>query len=110
MSDGQIPTHKAAIVVSPEGKIDMSQSEWFIQLMKNAEMSRPAKLVLDLSHVDFLASIGLRQIMQSAKNARDEDREFVISGPTGMVKDILKISGFYKIITIYDSLDQALHP
>lgn len=108
-NENQVPEFKACVVVSPEGKIDMTQIEGFTKLMKNAETSKPVKLVLDLSHVDLIASVGLRQIMQSAKNAKDENREFVICGPSGIVKEVLEISGFYKIITIYESLDTAMH-
>jgi anti-sigma B factor antagonist len=100
---------KGIIVVSPEGKLDISAAEGFVQMMNHAEKGRPGRLILDLSKVSLIASVGLRQIMQSAKNAREDNRDFVICNPKGIVKEVLEISGFYHVITIYDSLDQAMH-
>lgn len=65
------------------------------------------RILVDLSGVDFLASIGIRLLVINAKSVASRGGHMFILNPTPDVRHVLDISGIPPIIPIYDSLDSA---
>jgi anti-anti-sigma factor len=65
------------------------------------------RVLVDLSEVDFLASIGIRLLMLTAKSVVSRGGRMVLLNPIPEVQNILEITGIPAIIPIYSSLESA---
>ena len=65
------------------------------------------RVLVDLSAVDFIASIGIRLLMLVAKSISSRGGRMVLLGPIPDVKNILEVTGIPGIIPIYDGRDSA---
>lgn len=66
------------------------------------------KLVMNLSAVDYLSSAGLCALLNLAKLADTQHGRLFICSPAAPVRQILKMSGFDKLLAIRDSVQDAL--
>jgi len=64
-------------------------------------------VLVDLSEVDFLASIGIRMLMLTAKSLASRGGRMVLLNPIPEVHNVLEITGIPGIIPIYSSLESA---
>jgi anti-anti-sigma factor len=65
------------------------------------------RVLVDLSGVDFLASIGIRMFTMNAKSLASRGGKLVLVNPIPDVKHILEITGILPIIPTYDSFESA---
>jgi len=65
------------------------------------------RVIMDLSGVDFLASIGIRLLILTAKSVASRGGRMVILDPISEVQDVLEITGIPAIIPIYSHLESA---
>ncbi len=65
------------------------------------------RVVVDLSDVDFLASIGIRLLVLTAKSVATRGGKMVLLNPTPEVQSVLEITGIPAIIPVYSSLEAA---
>ena len=65
------------------------------------------RVIVDLSEVDFLASIGIRLLTLTAKSVASRGGKMVILNPIPEVQDVLEITGIPAIIPIYSYLESA---
>jgi len=65
------------------------------------------RVIVDLSEVDFLASIGILLLTLTAKSVASRGRKIVILNPVPEVQDVLEITGIPAIIPIYSHLESA---
>lgn len=66
-----------------------------------------ARLLVDLSEVDFLASIGIRLLTLNAKSVASRGGRMVLLHPQPDVRHVLEITGIPAIIPIYDGQESA---
>ena len=66
-----------------------------------------SRVLVDLSGVDFLASIGIRLLVINAKSVANRGGKMFILRPSPDVRNVLDLSGIPPIIPIYDSLESA---
>ena len=69
--------------------------------------SRKAAILVDLSKVTFLASIGIRTLVNSAKAQRLRGGSMVLYQPTSVVEEVLKSTGIDAIIPIAHDMNGA---
>ena len=89
------------------GKLD---SEGFngIDLKFTAHCSgHDIRVIVDLSEVEFLASIGIRMFTMNAKSLSTRGGKMVLLNPGRDVRDVLEMTGIPAIIPIYDSRESA---
>ncbi len=66
-----------------------------------------ARVVVDLSEVDFLASIGIRLLTLTAKSVTSRGGKLVLLNPISEVQNTLEITGIPVMIPIYSHLESA---
>jgi anti-sigma B factor antagonist len=66
-----------------------------------------ARVVVDLSEVDFLASIGIRLLTLNAKSVLSRGGKMVLLNPIPEVRQVLEITGIPAIIPVYLQLESA---
>ncbi len=65
------------------------------------------RVIVDLSGVSFLASIGIRMLTITAKSIGSRGGKMVLLNPTDEVHGVLEITGIPAIIPIYSNLESA---
>jgi anti-sigma B factor antagonist len=65
------------------------------------------RVVVDLSAVDFLASIGIRLLTLTAKSVVHRGGRMVLLNPTPEVQRVLEITGIPAMIPVYSHLESA---
>ena len=65
------------------------------------------RVLVDLSEVDFLASIGIRLLMLTAKSLASRGGKMVLLNPIPQVQSVLEVTGIPGIIPIYSSFESA---
>ena len=66
------------------------------------------QVIVDLSRVNYLSSIGIPMLINTAKSVADRGGKMVLFGPQQNVAEVLDIIGIRQLIPIYDDLESAL--
>lgn len=82
------------------GRIDVAGSHEIDMPLSVVAGSRRA-VVIDLSAVDFLASMGLRSIVVAAKSIISKRGKVVLLSPQPLVHEVLTVSGIEELIPVY---------
>ena len=64
-------------------------------------------MLVDLSDVDFLASIGIRLLTLTAKSIASRGGKMALVNPTPDVEHVLDVTGIPAIIPVYPDLESA---
>lgn len=70
--------------------------------------SRRKPTLIDLSEVEFIATLGLRLLITAAKSLQRHEAKMVLLSPQASVENVLTLSGFDEIIPITHDFDKAL--
>lgn len=65
------------------------------------------RVLVDLSGVDFMASIGIRLLTINAKSIGSRGGQMVLLGPIPEVRQVLEVTGIPSIIPMYDGFEAA---
>ena len=65
------------------------------------------RVIVDLTDVDFLASIGIRLLTLTAKSVVSRGGKMVLLNPTPDVQHVLEITGIPAVIPVYSYLESA---
>jgi anti-sigma B factor antagonist len=90
-----------------DGRLDI-QGSAAIDLKMNVLAGSSKLLLLDLSKVSFLGSMGLRSIVLPAQAMKRRGGKMALFGPIPMVEEVLKASNIDEIIPIFHDLDAAV--
>jgi len=66
-----------------------------------------ARVLVDLSGVPFLASIGIRSLLTSARTLRRRGGAMALLGPQAVVEEVLRLTGIEAMIPIFHDLETA---
>jgi anti-sigma B factor antagonist len=64
----------------------------------------PARIVVDMSAVDFCDSTGMNVLLAAHRLACERGGDLVLAGPRPPVRKILEVTGLGSVFTIHDSL------
>ncbi len=65
------------------------------------------QVLVDLTNVDYLASIGIRLLLINAKSVMRRNGRMVLLNPNPEVRNILEVTGIPAIIPVYEGLESA---
>lgn len=97
-------------VLAPSGRIDHTSADSFqAALEPHLAQCRDDEppLVIDMSAVDYISSVGLRVLMVAAKQVKAQNGCIVIAALTPMVKEVFEISRFNLVFDLFDSVSAA---
>ncbi len=66
------------------------------------------KFLLDLSHVSYMSSAGLRLLLLFYRQIEAQDGSVVLAGLQEMVRDTMLITGFLEFFTAYDTIEEGI--
>jgi anti-sigma B factor antagonist len=90
-----------------DGRLDI-QGAAAIDLKMNVLAGSSKFLLIDLTNVSFLGSMGLRSLVLPAQAVKRRGGKMALLNPTPMVEEVLKASNIDEIIPIYHNLDTAV--
>ena len=89
------------------GKLDITGVEQIESQFTSYCAGDTVRLIVDLSEVDFLASIGIRLLTLTAKSGMTRGGKMVLLNPAPDVRHILEVTGIPAIVPIYSHLESA---
>jgi anti-sigma B factor antagonist len=95
-------------VVAPRGAIDLSTSRELASQLGELSGEQGVALVLDLTDVTFMDSIGLGVLLKAAGRFRRQEKRFLIVAQDGPVQRLLELSGLSERLQLYADRDEAL--
>jgi anti-anti-sigma factor len=95
------------VSISLTGRMDLVGTQQIDLKFTVAAAARKAPVLVDLSKVTFLASIGIRTLVNNAKAQQRRGGSMVLYQPTNIVEDVLKSTGIDAIIPITHDMDAA---
>ncbi len=88
------------------GRMDVQGSSE-IDVKFTSYAARQRSVIVDMSAVDFLASIGIRTLLLTAKAMSQRGGKMVLFNPDSNVTQVLEMAGIDTLIPIVRSLDEA---
>lgn len=93
--------------VALKGELDLSTVGKVQEELDRVEAGRPPIVVLDLSHLSFLDSTGLRCVITASERARDAERRFVVVRGPDPVQRVFSITRLDDRLEMVDDLSSV---
>ncbi len=90
-----------------DGVLDIPGSQ-AIDLRFNVIAGANRAVIVDLSAVSFLASIGIRTLLSGAKAIQLKGGKLVLFNPTATVEKVLRVTGVDTLMPIFSDFDAAV--
>ena len=94
-------------LIKLNGKLDITGTTQIETQFAGYCEGENARVVVDLSEVEFLASIGIRLLTFTAKSVASRGGKMVLLNPRPDVHHVLDMTGIPAIIPIYTSYESA---
>jgi anti-sigma B factor antagonist len=95
-------------VVAVTGELELATAPRLRQQVVSLVGDGNARIVLDLSGVEFVDSIGLGVIVSALKRVRAHDGDLVVAGTIPRVQSLFTLTRLDQIIEMYPSVSAAL--
>jgi anti-anti-sigma factor len=100
--------HNGITVLALHGRIDAPSADGVKQKLLAAVASPPVRVVVDLTGVDYISSIGLRGLLEARRKAADLHGMFLLCGMAEHVREVFDLSGLSRVVSIYPTREAAL--
>lgn len=95
------------IAVRLVGRLDLQGVNDIELPFKERAACAPGDMIVELSGLDFLASLGMRLLITSAKLVQKQGGRFILVAPQEEVENALKMSGLDQVMPLADTMDEA---
>jgi anti-sigma B factor antagonist len=101
----------AAVVVRVQGDVDMMTKDRLDERLRAVEaaVEPPAAVVLDLSGVRFLASMGLALLIDHHERCERRGTPLRVVVTNNQVRRPIELTGLNQVLAIVESVDAALN-
>ena len=106
--DIQSEQHRQTVVISLTGSFDAMTADQVRSTIGRQFDEGQQQVVLDMSHVDFMSSSGVRVLLEMLKTSRGRGGDLRLAAAQPGVQGVLEISGLVRVIKIYASLEEAV--
>jgi anti-anti-sigma factor len=93
--------------ISLAGRMDSAGTQQVDMRFTALSSTRKVPVLVDLSQVTFLASIGIRTLVTNARAQKRRGGVMVLYQPSGAVEEVLKSTGIDTIIPIAYDMESA---
>ena len=91
------------------GHIDSSNADRFQRIVESGIDAEDQALILDFERVFFISSAGLRISLILSRKFNESGKKFGVCTLSDPIRNVLAISGFDRVIPIYDSQAAAIN-
>lgn len=96
------------IVLRVAGRMDAENAVQFERQCESCIAEGFMSLVIDLSDLTYVSSMGLRSFVAAAKKLRDKGGDLRICRLTGLVRQVFEITRLNQVFPPHDSIESAL--
>ena len=96
------------LIASPAGRVDSVNSVAFREALVSEVPAGERALLLDLRDLSYMSSAGLSVLLVLAKRFRGSGKAMGMCGLPAAIAAVVTLSGFDKIIPVYETRDAAL--
>ena len=89
------------------GRLDLEGSSAIYAQFTNHVAIEKAGVLVDMTHVDYIASIGMRLLISNAKALSKHGGKIVLFNHSPLVRGVLETSGLDQLIPIFDDHQSA---
>ena len=89
------------------GRLDLEGANAINDRFVSATTAKEAKIIVDLSQVTFLASIGIRLLLTSARAQANRGGKLILAAPQPTVRKVLEASGIDQLIALVPDIEAA---
>jgi anti-sigma B factor antagonist len=100
--------HGQVTVVIVDGSLDALTAPDLTEFFSQQIGMNNARLIADLSGLEYTSSAGLRVLLAAVKEARQQGGDLRLAAVTPQVNKVLSMSGFTNIIKIYPDRSSAI--
>jgi anti-anti-sigma factor len=94
-----------------EGEIDLSNAWSVDQALVGSVSNKEFGLVVDLSDVTYLDSVGIRMLFDLARRLDGHDQRLVVVVPGGaLIRRSLEVSGLAREMALVETVEEATGP
>jgi len=105
----KISTQNGFEVVAASGRLDTVESPKLEKVLIDILDSGKKRIVLDCDGVDYVSSSGLRVFLLLMKRVTQAEGRFYLANIKPNVREVIEISGFSKLIGIFDTVEKAIN-
>jgi anti-anti-sigma factor len=95
-------------VLSPVGRINNDTSPVFQARLVDCVGSGAANVLVDLAHVEYISSAGLRALMIASKQSKATGGRLAVAALTPIVNEIFTISHFGLVVQVFPTRAEAI--
>ena len=96
------------LIFKPKSRISGLEAKEFQQVLSDGIKDEDLYVVIDFSGVSFISSAGLRAILFAGKGLSQRKGKLALCSFPESIQEIFAISGFNRILSIYDTQESAL--
>ena len=97
-----------AVVLSVSGEIDAATASVFDAAVAAALAEDPLMLIIELSAVTFMGSVGLRILLSTKEETGNNFADFAVVAHDKAILRPIQLAGLHRILSMYSSLEDAL--
>lgn len=96
-------------VVSAAGRIDSATAPELADAFESLTDAGQYGIVLDMSEVEFISSVGLRVLVDTRRTCRKNNRgDLALASVSENVRRTLELAGFYTLFSVHDTVLDAV--
>ena len=96
------------VVVTPQGRFDTNGSPEVERVLNDHIVQGAKQIVLDLSRIEYISSIGLRVILKTVMAMNRTGGKVVLCGGNDHSRTVLQLSGVMNMNLYVATLDEAV--
>lgn len=104
----EVTQHDDVHVMALNGSLETASSPEVETRLRDVIEGGASRVVVDLEHVDFVSSAGLRVLLMAAKLQRRSGGKICVCGLNEIVQEVFDISGFSTIVAVQPDRQSAL--
>ncbi|KPK79757.1 MAG: hypothetical protein AMJ81_12845 [Phycisphaerae bacterium SM23_33] len=97
-----------AAVVKVSGSVSISDANRLREQLEALAGEKVPVIVLELSEMDFISSLGLGAIISGHLKCRHHRGQIKLVNPTAAVRELLETTRLTKLFGVYGSVEQAV--
>ena len=101
-------TQDGVVIVTVSGRLDGAGAPEAESYCCALIREGATRLLLDVADVDYISSAGLRSLLVVAKTMKSANGSLLLCCLSPMVREVMEISGFDKILNVATDRDTAL--
>ena len=102
----QDETAEGFVICRPVGELDAYTVSQFRQAL--AELASSRRLVIDMSGIPFVDSAGLGALIGGIRRTRELGGDVAVACDRPTLVRLLRTTGFDRIVTVADTVDEAI--